>query len=118
MTSDGKSSCFFGIDISSKGINPTEVIPNNECNPTIFMRGSVSSSEIDKIVDDCNQVNANVSIKDMKVIVDKRPGRQQCPDAIVVSSCSGVFPSRDVIVFQYSVSKSDNWWSNVEVFVV
>ena len=76
MTGDGESSCFFGIDISSKGINPSEIIPNSECNPAVFVRGSVSSSEVDDIVDDRNQVNANMSVKDMKVVIDERPGRQ------------------------------------------
>src|SRR6266571_5336326 len=76
MTGDGKSSCFFGIDISSKGINPTEVIPNSKCNPAVFMRGSVSSSEVDDIIDDRNQVNTDMSVKDMKVIIDERPRRQ------------------------------------------
>ena len=76
MTGDGKSSCFFGINISSKGINPTEVIPNSERNPAVFMRGSVSSSEVDDIVDDRNQVNTDMSVKDMKVIIDERPRRQ------------------------------------------
>jgi len=76
MTSDGKLSRFLGINISSKGIDPTEVIPNSKCNPAIFVRGSVSSSKIDKIVDDCNQVNMNMSVKDMKVIIDERPRRQ------------------------------------------
>jgi len=76
MTGGGKSSCFFGIYISSKGINPTEVIPDSERNPAVFMRGSVSSSNIDKIVDDRNQVNADMSVKDMKIIIDERPRRQ------------------------------------------
>src|SRR6266550_4841873 len=76
MTGDGKSSCFFGIDISSKSIDPTEVIPDNKRNPAIFMRGSVSSSKVDEIVDDRNQVNTDMSVKNMKVIIDERPGRQ------------------------------------------
>src|SRR6266550_5493496 len=73
MTSNGKSSRFFGINISSKSIDPVEVIPNSECNPAIFVWGSVSSSKVDEIVDDHNQVNADMSVKDMKVIIDKRP---------------------------------------------
>src|SRR6266576_673837 len=73
MAGDGKSSCFFSIDISSKGINPMEVIPNSERNPAVFMRGSVSSSEVDDIIDDRNQVNTDMSVKDMKVIIDERP---------------------------------------------
>jgi len=76
MTGDGKSSRFFGINISSEGINPTEVIPNGKRNPTIFVWGSVSSGKVDEIVDDRNQVNTNMSIKNMKVIIDERPGRQ------------------------------------------
>ena len=76
MTGDGKSSRFFGINISSKSVNPTEVVPNGECNPVVFVRGSVSSSEIDEIVDDRNQVNADMSVKDMKIIIDERPRRQ------------------------------------------
>ena len=76
MTGDGKSSRFFGVNISSKSIDPTKVIPDSKHNPAIFMRGLVSSGEIDKIVDDCNQVNTNMSVKDMKIIIDERPGRQ------------------------------------------
>ena len=76
MTSSGKSSRFFGINISSKSVNPTEVVPNSECNPTVFVRGSVSSSKVDEIVDNRNQVNTNMLIKDMEVIIDERPRRQ------------------------------------------
>ncbi len=76
MTGDGKSSCFFSINISLKSINPTEIIPNSKRNPLIFVQGLVLSSEVDKIVDDRNQVNANMSVKNMKVIIDKRPGCQ------------------------------------------
>src|SRR6266550_2491522 len=75
-TGDGKSSCFFGINISSKSIDPAEIIPNGKHNPAIFVRGSVSSSKVDKIVDDRNQVNTNMSIKDVKVIIDERPRHQ------------------------------------------
>ncbi len=53
-----------------------EVIPNSECNPAVSMRDSVSSSEVDEIVDDRNQVNADMSVKDMKIIIDERPRRQ------------------------------------------
>ncbi len=73
MTGDGKSSCFFGINISSKSIDPTEIIPNSKGNPSVFVRGSVSSSKVDKIVDDCNQVNMNMSVKNMKIIIDESP---------------------------------------------
>ncbi len=76
MTGDGKSSCFFGINISSEGIDPTEVIPDSEHNPAIFVRGLVSSSKVDEIVDNHNQVNANMSVKDMKIIIDECPRRQ------------------------------------------
>ncbi len=76
MTGDGKLSRFFGINISSKSIDPTEVIPDSKRNPAIFVWGSVSSSKIDEIVDDCNQVNANMSVKDMKIIIDECPGCQ------------------------------------------
>jgi len=76
MASNGKSSRFFSINISSKSVDPTEVIPNGECNPAVFVRGSVSSSEIDEIVDDRNQVNADMLVKDMKIIIDERPRRQ------------------------------------------
>src|SRR6266550_5642469 len=76
MTSDGKSSRFFSINISLKRIDPTEVVPDSKRNPAIFMRGSVSSSKVDEIVDNRNQVNANMSVKDMKIIIDERPGRQ------------------------------------------
>ena len=76
MTGDSESSRFFGINVSSKGIDPTEVIPNGKRNPAIFVQGSVSSSEVDEIVDSCNQVNMNMSVKDMKIIIDERPGRQ------------------------------------------
>ncbi len=76
MTGDGKLSRFFGINISSKSIDPTEVIPDSKRNPAIFVWGSVSSSKIDEIIDDRNQVNANMSVKDMKIIIDERPGCQ------------------------------------------
>ena len=76
MTGDSKSSCLFGINISSKSIDPTEVIPDSERNPAIFMRGSVSSGNVDEIVDDRNQVNTNMSVKDMKIIIDERPRHQ------------------------------------------
>ncbi len=76
MSGDSESSRFFGINISSKGIDPTEVIPDSKRNPAIFVRGSVSSSKVDEIVDDCNQVNTDMSVKDMKIIIDERPGRQ------------------------------------------
>src|SRR6266550_822384 len=76
MTGDGESSRFFGINISSESIDPTEVIPDSKHNPAIFVWGSVSSSKVDEIVDNCNQVNTNMSIKDMKIIIDERPGRQ------------------------------------------
>ena len=62
MTGDGKSSRFFGINISSKSIDPTEVIPDSERNPAVSMRGSVSSSKVDEIVDDRNQVNTDMSV--------------------------------------------------------
>ncbi len=75
MTVDGKSS-HFGINISSKSIDPMEIIPNGKCNPSVFVWGSVSSSKVDKIVDDHNQVNVNMSVKNMKVIIDERPGCQ------------------------------------------
>src|SRR6266550_3298216 len=97
MTGDSKSSRFFGIDISSKGIDPTEVIPNSERNPAVFVRGSVSSSKVDDIVDDHNQVNTDMSVKDMKIIIDERPRRQQGPNAVVVPSCSSIFPGWDMI---------------------
>src|SRR6266550_2023279 len=76
MTGDSKSSHFLSVNISSESIDPTEVIPDSKCNPAIFVRGSVSSSKIDEIVDNRNQVNTNMSVKDMKVIIDERPGRQ------------------------------------------
>jgi len=76
MTGDGKSSRFFGINISSESIDPTEVIPNSKRNPAIFVRGSVLSSKVDEIVDDRNQVNMNMSVKNMKVIIDEHPGHQ------------------------------------------
>src|SRR6266550_4007152 len=76
MTGDGKSSRFFGINISSKGINPAEVIPDSEHNPAIFVWGSISSSKVDEVVDDRNQVNTNMLVKDMKIIIDECPGRQ------------------------------------------
>ncbi len=76
VTGNGKSSRFFGINISSKCIDPAEVIPDSERNPAIFMRGSVSSGNVDEIVDDRNQVNTNMSVKDMKIIIDERPGCQ------------------------------------------
>ena len=76
MTGDGKSSRFFSINISSKRIDPMEVVPDSKRNPAIFVQGSVSSSKVDEIVDDRNQVNANMSVKDMKIIIDERPGRQ------------------------------------------
>jgi len=76
MTGNGESSRFFGINISSKSIDPTEVVPDGKRNPAIFVRGSVLSSKIDEIVDDRNQVNTNMSVKDMKVIIDEHPGRQ------------------------------------------
>src|SRR6266576_6105092 len=76
MTGDGKSSRFFSINISSEGIDPAEVIPNSKCNPAVFVGNSVSSSEVDEIVDDRNQVNTNMSVKNVKVIIDERPGRQ------------------------------------------
>ena len=40
------------------------------------LKASVSSSKIDEIVDDRNQVNTNMSVKNMKVIIDECPGRQ------------------------------------------
>ena len=56
MTGDSKLSRFFSINISSESIDPTEVIPDSMCNPLIFMWGSVSSSKVDEIVDDCDHV--------------------------------------------------------------
>ncbi len=76
MTGDGKLGHFFGINISSKSINPTKVIPDSKRNPSVFVWGSVLSSKVDEIVDDLNQVNANMSVKNMKVIIDEHPGRQ------------------------------------------
>ncbi len=76
MTGDGKSSCFFGINISSENIDPTEVIPDSERNPAIFVQGSILSSKVDEIVDDRNQVNTNMLVKDMKIIIDERPRHQ------------------------------------------
>ncbi len=76
MTGDSKSSRFFGINISSKSIDPAEVIPDSKRNPAIFVRGSVSSSKVDEIVDDRNQINTDMSVKDMKIIIDERPRRQ------------------------------------------
>ncbi len=54
VTGDGESSRFFGINISLKGVDPMEIVPNSKCNPAIFVRGSISSSEIDEVVDDCD----------------------------------------------------------------
>ncbi len=76
MTGDGKSSRFFGINISSKSINPSEVIPHSKGNQLIFVRGLVSSSKVDKIVDNRNQVNTNMLVKNVKVIIDECPRRQ------------------------------------------
>src|SRR6266550_242918 len=76
MTGDGESSRFFGVNISSESIDPTEVIPDSKCNPAIFVRGLILSSKVDEIVDDRNQVNTNMSVKNMKIIIDERPGRQ------------------------------------------
>ncbi len=54
-----------------------EVIPDSECNPAIFVWGSVSSSKVDEVVDNRNQVNfTDMSVKNMKVIIDERPGCQ------------------------------------------
>ncbi len=54
VTGDSKLSRFFGIDVSSKGIDPAKIVPNSECNPAIFVRGAVPSSKIDEVVDNCN----------------------------------------------------------------
>ena len=77
MTGDSELSCFFGINISSKGIDPMEVVPNSKRNPAVFVWGSVSSSKVDEVVDNRNQVNfTDMSVKNMKVIIDERPGCQ------------------------------------------
>jgi len=54
VTGDSKLSRFFGIDVSSKGIDPAKIVPNSECNPAIFVQGAVPSSKIDEVVDNCN----------------------------------------------------------------
>ncbi len=73
------SSSYFPVTVTgplNTSIDPTEVIPDSKCNPAIFVQGSVSSSKVDEIVDDRNQVNTNMSVKNMKIIIDERPGRQ------------------------------------------
>ena len=73
MTGDSKLSRFFSINISSKGVDPTEIVPNSKYDPAIFVRGSVLSSKVDDVVDDRNQINTDMSVKNMKVIIDECP---------------------------------------------